>query len=55
MFVVCYKHLEDAIDEFIEVYEQPPDLYELEKTSFGEWTKPNYCDFCEEQPKYLIV
>ncbi|KAB3532174.1 CxxH/CxxC protein [Alkaliphilus serpentinus] len=55
MFVVCNKHLEDAIEEFIEVYEQPPDIYELEKTSFTEWTAPAKCHCCDEPPKYLVV
>lgn len=55
MYVVCSKHLEEAIDEFIEVYEQPPDLYELETITFTEWTAPTCCHFCDTIPKYLIV
>ena len=27
MYVVCPEHLDQAIDEFVEVYEMPPDLY----------------------------
>ena len=26
MYVVCPHHLDEAIDEFVEVYEMPPDL-----------------------------
>jgi len=44
MFVVCEKHLEDAIEEFVEVYEQPPDIYKLDEVSFTD-----------EPPKYLVV
>lgn len=55
MYVVCNKHLEEAIDEFVEVYEQPPDLYELDKTTFTDWLAPQHCHFCEENPKYLVV
>jgi len=55
MYVVCPEHLSEAIDDFVEVYEQPPDLYELDKVSFTDWTSPHVCDFCELSPKYLVV
>ncbi|MEW9123498.1 MAG: CxxH/CxxC protein [Thermotaleaceae bacterium] len=55
MYVVCTEHLPEAIDEFVEVYEQPPDLYELDKVTFTEWTSPHTCDFCSHPPKYLVV
>lgn len=55
MYVVCEEHLPNGIDDFVEVYEQPPDIYELDKVSFTEWTSPNNCDFCDKDPKYLVV
>ena len=55
MYVVCEKHLEDAIEEFVEVYEQPPDIYKLGEVSFTNWLAPHKCDFCDEPPKYLVV
>lgn len=55
MYVTCNKHLEQAIDDFVQVYEQPPDLYELEKVSFTEWITPKTCDYCDHIPIYLIV
>ena len=55
MYVVCNKHLEDAIEEFVETYEQPPDLYELEAVSFTDWMAPSTCNFCDHRPKYLVV
>ncbi|MGB9780824.1 CxxH/CxxC protein [Caldanaerobacter sp.] len=55
MYVVCEKHLEDAIEEFVEVYEQPPDIYRLDEVSFTDWLVPHKCDFCDEPPKYLVV
>lgn len=55
MYVVCKKHLNMAIDEFIDEYEQCPDVYELSKVTFTDWTPPEKCDFCEEQPEYLVV
>ncbi len=55
MYVVCNEYLEDAIEDFVEVYEQPPDIYELEKVSFTDWASPRTCNYCEKPPKYLVV
>lgn len=55
MFVVCNEHLNEAIDEFVDVYEQPPDVYELAKVSFTDWTSPNTCDKCDHVPRFLVV
>lgn len=55
MYVVCTEHLEQAIDEFVDVYETPPDLYELEAVSLTDWSAPTHCTFCERPPKYLVV
>ncbi len=55
MYVVCEKHLEEAIEEFVEIYEMPPDIYFLEKVSFTDWTSPNHCDKCDMPPRYLVV
>lgn len=55
MYVVCNEHLENAIEEFVDVYEQPPDLYELEVVKFTEWSAPKTCDFCDRVPRYLVV
>ncbi|WP_352404809.1 MULTISPECIES: CxxH/CxxC protein [Sporanaerobacter] len=55
MYVVCNEHLEKAIEDFVEIYEQSPDIYELDKTSFTDWTSPHTCDYCDKAPKYLVV
>lgn len=55
MYVVCLEHLEVGIEEFVDVYEQSPDIYELEKVSFTDWSSPEKCDFCKEKSIYLIV
>lgn len=55
MYSVCEEHLEKAIEEFVEVYEQSPDIYELEKVSFSDWASPKRCDFCERLPIYLVL
>ncbi len=55
MYVVCVEHLDRAIDEFVEVYEAPPDIYRLQDIHFTAWTAPAACDFCRDQPEYLVV
>ncbi|SET01259.1 CxxH/CxxC protein, BA_5709 family [Natronincola peptidivorans] len=55
MYVVCNEHLDNAIDDFVDVYEQPPDLYELGSVTFTEWDVPKTCDFCDHFPRYLVV
>lgn len=55
MYVVCNEHLENAIEEFVETYEQSPDIYELEKVSFTDWASPHHCNYCVRIPKYLVV
>jgi CxxH/CxxC protein (TIGR04129 family) len=55
VYVVCEEHLERALDEFVEIYEMPPDLYELESVSTTDWAAPSCCTFCSKPPKYLVV
>lgn len=55
MYVVCNLHLEEAIEEFIETYEQPPDIYDMDQVSFTDWDKPSTCTYCNSNPKYLVV
>ena len=55
MYVVCNDHLEDAIEDFIETFEQPPDIYEVGEVSFTDWTSPHSCHYCEHPPRYLVV
>ncbi|MDI9441540.1 MAG: CxxH/CxxC protein [Firmicutes bacterium] len=55
MYIVCAEHLAMAIDEFIEEFGTAPDIYELGKVTFTDWTAPSQCEFCEEASVYLIV
>lgn len=55
MYVVCREHLERAIDEFVEIYEMPPDIYKLDQVSFTDWDVPSKCNFCDKPPGYLVV
>jgi len=55
MYVVCAEHLEQALDEFVEIYEACPDVYVLDKVNFTDWEAPSCCDFCKKGPIYLVV
>lgn len=55
MYVVCEEHLDQAIDEFVDDYEMPPDIHLLSEITFTEWTAPQYCHYCSHAPKYLVV
>ncbi|WP_353893250.1 CxxH/CxxC protein [Proteinivorax hydrogeniformans] len=55
MYVVCKDHLYEAIDDFVDVYEMPPDLYRLGEVTFTDWAQPSYCDMCSNPPVYLVV
>lgn len=55
MYVVCKEHVEIAIDEFVDEYEDAPDLVDLAETRFAAWEPPAHCQFCAEAPRFLIV
>jgi CxxH/CxxC protein (TIGR04129 family) len=55
MFICCKEHMEEALDRFVDEYEEAPDVYLLAETSFTAWTAPESCDFCERHPIYLLV
>lgn len=54
MIVSCDEHLERAIDDFVDEYEEAPDIYPLEMTTFQGETLPTRCDYCEEAPLYVV-
>lgn len=55
MFVVCEEHLERAIEEFVDELLQAPDIYLLSDVKFKDWTPPVTCQFCSQNPKYLVL
>ncbi|MNH92326.1 hypothetical protein D3C73_449050 [compost metagenome] len=55
MYVVCKDHLEMAIDEFVDDYEEAPDIVDLEQTQFAKWEPPVNCEHCEITPRFLVV
>lgn len=55
MFVCCEDHLEIAIDDFVDEYEDAPDVYRLDEVSFTAWSIPDHCDYCTRYPKFLVI
>jgi CxxH/CxxC protein (TIGR04129 family) len=55
MYVVCKDHLEIAIDEFVDEYEEAPDIVDLEKVRFSRWEPPVHCEHCKENARFLVV
>jgi CxxH/CxxC protein (TIGR04129 family) len=55
VYVVCAEHLEEALDEFVEEYDAPPDVYLLDDISFTAWTAPATCERCKNAAKYLVI
>ncbi len=55
MFVVCREHLEEAIDEFVESYGAAPDVHLLAATRFTDWSPPGHCQYCGQEPVYLVI
>lgn len=55
MIVCCKEHMEIALDDFVEEYEDAPDVYKLTEVSFSAWTAPASCEFCDQEPDYILV
>jgi CxxH/CxxC protein (TIGR04129 family) len=55
MHVVCKDHVEIAIDEFVDEYEEAPDVVDLQKTHFAHWAPPEHCEHCQSLSRFLIV
>lgn len=55
MYVVCKEHLELAIDQFVDEYEDAPDIVDLEKVRFSAWEPPSHCEQCQEPGRFLVV
>lgn len=55
MFVCCMEHAEIAIEEFVNQFEEAPDIYQLKETHFSDWDPPQSCEWCEHSPVLLLV
>ena len=55
MYVVCKEHVELAIENFVDEYEDAPDIVDLKETEFSDWDPPVKCAECEKHAEFLIV
>jgi CxxH/CxxC protein (TIGR04129 family) len=55
VLVVCKAHIDQGIDEFVDEYEQPPDLYRLDDVRFTSWQPPETCVYCKDKPVFLVL
>ncbi|MBP1994641.1 CxxH/CxxC protein [Paenibacillus eucommiae] len=55
MYVVCKEHLEIGIDQFVDEYEEAPDIIDLEEAHFAKWDPPRTCEHCDAEPRFLVV
>jgi CxxH/CxxC protein (TIGR04129 family) len=55
LFIVCQEHLEQAIEEFVELYGASPDIHRLDEVTFTDWKAPETCQYCGEHSVYLVI
>ena len=55
-FIVCdEEHIEVALDEFVDEFEEAPDVVLVDKEEFTSWKAPVECRYCGQKPRYLLV
>ena len=55
MYCVCKACIEEAIEKFVDEFEDAPDMVDLKDTEFADWDPPRKCDLCEEKAEFLVV
>lgn len=55
MYVVCKDHVEDALEAFVDEYEDAPDVVDLKETEFSDWDPPAKCVYCDQHGEFLVV
>lgn len=55
MYCVCKACIEEAIENFVDEFEDAPDMVDLNETEFADWDPPRKCDLCEEAAVVLVV
>lgn len=57
-FIVCAAdQLEIALDDFVDEYEEAPDVYKIAdvKQELVDWEAPQACRYTGEPPVYILV
>lgn len=55
MFLACDEHLDLAIDEFTEKYQEPPDLYLVSQIKDRVLEEDSKCTFCDQKAVYAVI
>lgn len=55
MLVCCAEHVELAIDQFVDEFEDAPDVYQLSEVRFTAWETPDQCEYCSQSPTFLVI
>lgn len=55
MYIVCLEHLDLAIDDFVDEYEEAPDVVDLQEVRFINWDPPATCERCGQAARFLVV
>ncbi len=48
-FYACDEHIDEVIDDFINMYNETPELV------FNNQLKENCCNYCSNNAKYLLL
>lgn len=50
MITACMEHIEIALDEFVDTYEEPPEMERIEEQESQTVT----CQFCDQPAKFRL-
>lgn len=51
----CDEHLDMVIDDYINDYEESPDIYSVDDEDLEQELKVKKCKYCNEKAKYSIL
>lgn len=53
MIATCADHVEIALDEFVDTYEEPPEMELITETT-EQIPRPAVCHFCGKEARFLL-
>jgi CxxH/CxxC protein (TIGR04129 family) len=54
MLFACAIHLEDALDDYVNLYEHPPDIVFISELFGGSKESSSICFYCEHLAIYVL-
>jgi CxxH/CxxC protein (TIGR04129 family) len=55
MICSCEKHLDEAIDDFVDQYQEPPEIIFCNDTADTRNIPLTVCNYCNEKAIYALV